>query len=276
MFKIGIFSKLVQVSPRMLRHYEKCGLLTPAKIDNIQGYRYYSSSQIPYVKKIVTLRDMGFSIDEILEIIDNFEDENFVSSAIEQKREEVIKRLHEEQQKLSRLDEMWNRTDNGEYLDEHTVTIKQFPSKKILTLREKILDYSYQEEQWSKLYRHIQENNLESNMSGEIYCVYHNLGYADKNPDLEVGVIVNELGKDINNFKYRQTEEIQIAASAIFEGHYSNMAEWEGILAGWIEKNGYEVIGYEHIIGYKHPFNESNPNNYVTEMFFPIKKIIGE
>jgi hypothetical protein len=36
MSKIGEFSKLVRVSPRMLRHYEKCGLLNPAKLMHIQ------------------------------------------------------------------------------------------------------------------------------------------------------------------------------------------------------------------------------------------------
>ena len=65
MFKIGEFSKLVRVSPRMLRHYEKCGILYPAEIDKFTGYRGYSAGQIPLVQRIITLRDMGFSIEEI-------------------------------------------------------------------------------------------------------------------------------------------------------------------------------------------------------------------
>lgn len=65
MFKIGDFSKLVRVSPRMLRHYEKCRLLYPAEIDKFTGYRQYSAAQIPLLTNIVTLRDLGFSIDEI-------------------------------------------------------------------------------------------------------------------------------------------------------------------------------------------------------------------
>ena len=60
LFKIGEFSKLVRVSPRMLRHYEKCGLLNPAEIDRFTGYRQYSAAQIPLLTNIVTLRDLGF------------------------------------------------------------------------------------------------------------------------------------------------------------------------------------------------------------------------
>jgi len=74
LFKIGDFSKLVRVSPRMLRHYEKCGLLYPAEIDRFTGYRQYSAAQIPLLTNIVTLRDMGFSIDEIGDILPRFDD----------------------------------------------------------------------------------------------------------------------------------------------------------------------------------------------------------
>ena len=51
MFKIGEFSQLVRVSPRMLRHYEKCGLLYPAEIDPYTGYRQYSAGQIPLLSR---------------------------------------------------------------------------------------------------------------------------------------------------------------------------------------------------------------------------------
>jgi DNA-binding transcriptional MerR regulator len=62
----------------MLRHYEKCGLLYPTEIDKFTGYRYYSAGQIPLLTNIVTLRDMGFSIDEIGDILPHFD----LSSAV--------------------------------------------------------------------------------------------------------------------------------------------------------------------------------------------------
>jgi DNA-binding transcriptional MerR regulator len=62
MFKIGEFSKMVRVTSRMLRHYEKCGLLTPTEIDRFTGYRMYTAMQIPILYRIVQLRDMGFGV----------------------------------------------------------------------------------------------------------------------------------------------------------------------------------------------------------------------
>jgi len=62
MFKIGEFSRLTQVSIRMLRYYDETGLLKPAKIDKFTNYRLYSTEQISTLNKIIFLRDFGFHI----------------------------------------------------------------------------------------------------------------------------------------------------------------------------------------------------------------------
>ena len=53
MFRIGEFSKLTQVSIRMLRYYDEVGLLTPAEVDKWTGHRLYSVEQIPRLNKIL-------------------------------------------------------------------------------------------------------------------------------------------------------------------------------------------------------------------------------
>ena len=49
MFKIGEFSRLTQVSVRMLRYYDETGLLKPAHIDPWTGYRLYAEIVITYI-----------------------------------------------------------------------------------------------------------------------------------------------------------------------------------------------------------------------------------
>lgn len=53
MFQIGEFSKLTQVSVRMLRYYDETGLLKPAKINKFTNYRLYSTEQIELLNKII-------------------------------------------------------------------------------------------------------------------------------------------------------------------------------------------------------------------------------
>ena len=65
MYRIGLFSKINKVTVKTLRYYDKIGLLKPAYIDRENDYRYYISAQLPELHKIISLRQSGFSINEI-------------------------------------------------------------------------------------------------------------------------------------------------------------------------------------------------------------------
>ncbi|WP_226344273.1 MerR family transcriptional regulator [Agilicoccus flavus] len=62
---IGDFARLGQVSVRMLRHYDATGLLRPVHVDEWTGYRSYDPEQLPALNRIIALRDLGFSLDQI-------------------------------------------------------------------------------------------------------------------------------------------------------------------------------------------------------------------
>ena len=65
MYKIGELSKLCKVSVKTLRYYEREGLLIPDEVDTFTGYRYYSPSKIDECNKILALKELGFTLDEI-------------------------------------------------------------------------------------------------------------------------------------------------------------------------------------------------------------------
>ena len=70
MFRIGEFSRLTQVTVRMLRYYDETGLLRPARVDPRTGYRLYETRQIPRLNQIIYLRDSGFNVAEIVAALD--------------------------------------------------------------------------------------------------------------------------------------------------------------------------------------------------------------
>jgi len=88
MFKIGEFSKMTQVSIRMLGYYDETGFLKPAEIDAFNNYRFYSVEQIPILNKIIFLRDLGFNVSEIGHALDHWNDE-YVVMLIDKKRIEM-------------------------------------------------------------------------------------------------------------------------------------------------------------------------------------------
>ena len=80
MLKIGDFSKLSRVSIRMLRHYDDIGLIKPAEVDNMTGYRYYREDQLFTIGRITALKDMGFSLADIVRVLEIYDDKDKLDS----------------------------------------------------------------------------------------------------------------------------------------------------------------------------------------------------
>lgn len=74
---VGAFAKLCGVTPRTLKHYEDCGLLRPAAVGE-NGYREYTVSQSDRVSAILLLRDHGFSLAEIREMLSHSDLESLI------------------------------------------------------------------------------------------------------------------------------------------------------------------------------------------------------
>jgi len=65
MVNIGEFARLGGVSTRMLRHYDALGVLKPAHVDTYSGRRSYDVAQLPVLNRLVALKGLGFSLDEV-------------------------------------------------------------------------------------------------------------------------------------------------------------------------------------------------------------------
>jgi len=71
MYTIGEFARMAQVSRRQLRHWDEIGLLQPAKVDPKTGYRYYSATQLTTLNRVVALKELGLSLDQIQRFIND-------------------------------------------------------------------------------------------------------------------------------------------------------------------------------------------------------------
>jgi DNA-binding transcriptional MerR regulator len=65
MFSIGEFARHGRVSVRMLRHYDAIGLLRPACVDPASGYRFYQASQLAELNRLVALKELGFTLQQV-------------------------------------------------------------------------------------------------------------------------------------------------------------------------------------------------------------------
>lgn len=105
MYKIGEFSKLVNVSARMLRHYDEQKIFSPAYSDSESGYRMYTIDQIPQLNQVLLLRDSGFKINEINTALARLNDLAFLEQLLEKKKAESRSAIAAEEKKLQKIEE---------------------------------------------------------------------------------------------------------------------------------------------------------------------------
>lgn len=272
MFKISEFSRLVRVSPRMLRHYEKCGLFYPAEIDKFTGYRQYGAAQIPLISNIVKLRDMGFSIDEIGEVLPHMENPDYMDRVLRTKMAVVRLSITAEQEKLDMLIEMSDNVRKEKKIMVYEVKLQELPSIKVLTLRSTIPQYRDEGILWEKLGKFMGENGIV--MADNGYSTYFDEEYKENDPDVEIAIPVEKLGESNGEFIYKEYPPIQLAAtvrfSGPFDGGYDAGCEK---LASWMEENGYEFAGNLRGHTIVSPMDEENPEKWLTELQAPVKKI---
>ena len=101
MFKIGEFSQITQISIRMLRYYDENELLVPEYIDEFTGYRMYGINQIEELNKIIFLKNLGFSIKEMKNMIPKW-NEDEIRSNLELQVTKIEDTIKNEQEKLSK------------------------------------------------------------------------------------------------------------------------------------------------------------------------------
>ena len=82
LLRIGEFSTLTRLSVRMLRYYDASQVLIPAAIDQVTGYRFYSSSQVRDARLIRQLRDVGFSVSAIAALLPLRDDPDALGRAL--------------------------------------------------------------------------------------------------------------------------------------------------------------------------------------------------
>lgn len=270
MFKIGEFSKFTQVSIRMLRYYDEIGLFNPIEVDELTGYRYYSAKQITKLNKIVTLRDMGFVIAEIIEVM-NCKTDDEILEILKRKHKVIKQTLEKENLKLEKVNIMMGSLGKETFKMNYEVNLKEVPAYKVASLRDTIAAYNREGELWGRLGAFMERNKIPC--SGIAFAIYHDGEYKEKDVDVEVVACTDKILEDKEGITFREVESVPCMASIMVPGDFSNIAPAYNSLANWIEESDYQTCGLARQVTHKGPWCEDNPENYLTEIQIPVKKI---
>jgi DNA-binding transcriptional MerR regulator len=104
MFSIGEFARHGRVSVRMLRHYDAIGLLRPASVDPASDYRFYQASQLAELNRVIALKDLGFSLQQVQAILTEQVSAAELRGMLKLRRAEIHAQIEAETARVARVE----------------------------------------------------------------------------------------------------------------------------------------------------------------------------
>ena len=271
MLKIGDFSKLSRISIRMLRHYDEMGLLVPGNVDQFTGYRYYSESQLLLANRINCLKDMGFSLAVISEIIKTYDNPNALHQFLMLKKAEMKEQSDKIERQLLLLEGALNLILKGENAITYAVILKEMPQRYVASLRKNIPSHDHSGMLWEQMTKELEPQNVQYTYPCNAISVFHDDEYKEINIDLEIQISVEGSYQDTKNVAFKKVPPLLIA-STTFKGSYDQIAAVNQVVADWINDNNYELDNGMIMIYHVTPEKDKNPDNWITEICYPVKK----
>ncbi len=134
MYSIGEYARIAQVSKRLLRYYDEIGLFQPIKIDRHSGHRYYSASQLPELNRILALKDLGISLNQIQRFVRDDISPAEIQGMLSLRKAELEQQVLSELQRIrtieSRLKQIQDRDSLG-----RDVIVKEVPEQRFVSAR---------------------------------------------------------------------------------------------------------------------------------------------
>ncbi len=270
MLKIGDFSKLSQITVKALRLYDQLGLLKPAYVDDFTAYRYYSADQLPRLNRILALKDLGFSLEQIAKLLDENLPPAEIRGMLRLKQAELQGLVEEEQARLWRIEIRLKQIEQEDSMPKYEVVMKNVEPIKVASIREIIPNFTA----LPKLYDELLEYQKQQGVKESTYCagIWHDPAYKESDIDWEAVVSFDADMPTTERVKIYELPSFDKMACVVHHGSYKQSCQAYTALISWIETNGYKIAGPNrevYIIG----GNEQDNDSYVTEVQFPVIKV---
>ena len=264
LYKIGMFANMNRVTIKTLRYYDEQKLLEPVYVDNENGYRYYKAGQMAQMQRIIALKNMGFSTEDIRKII-NGADEKAIFS---EKKQQILNEISVLTAKLAQIERYLSKDCVNL---ETPVVLKEIPEVIVCTMERRIKSYD-------ELFELMPQMGTQMESIGCVcakpeYCFTHYLesGYKEEEILVEICEAVTEVKADYQNVRFKVFPKINEAACIFHKGSYNELHKSYSILIGYIEENGYEICGNIRESYIDGVWNKETDNEWLTEIQIPVR-----
>ncbi|HUG35169.1 MAG TPA: GyrI-like domain-containing protein [Anaerolineales bacterium] len=271
MIKIGDFARLSQVSVVTLRYYDEADLLKPVKVDPFTGYRFYSADQLPRLNRILALKDLGFSLEQIKIMLADSLSNDQLRGMLTLQRNEVEKRLGDEQERLRRIESRLRQIEMENKMSNYDVVIKTIPAMLVASRRVNIPTNDQVPQilgpAFDEAYAYIRKQGAKD--TGPCLALWHSPADVYENEDAEAVVPIDRLLEGTNRVKVYQLPALEVAA-VVHQGVFEDFTQGHAALLEWIDANGYKIVGPYREVYIQH--DKKRLTDTTTEIQFPVEK----
>lgn len=277
MIRIGEFSKLVQVPVATLRYYDQVGLLKPIKVDRFTGYRFYSASQLPRLHRILALKGLGFSLEQIgMALAEGLNPEQ-MRGMLRLRHAQISQQLVDAQSRLVEVEVRLQQIEREEELSAYDVMLKRVEPLLIASVRAILPDHSASGALFPEVYEALGSHVAEAlgphpGEAGQTMVVWYDTEHKVQDVDGAAAFILRCRVPDSGRMHVHELPATTMAAT-VHHGAYNTLGQAHEAILRWIEANGYRIAGPDREVYLYNsmPIRLDDPS-YVTELQYPVEK----
>jgi DNA-binding transcriptional MerR regulator len=290
MLKIGEFSRLSQVTIKTLHHYDDLGLLKPVRIDPVTNYRFYTVEQLPRIHRIMALKEMGLSLEQIGIMLEKELSTEEMRGMLRFKQSEIQQEMREVQRQLAMVEFRLRMIEAEINFPELDVVMKRLESMRVLsffaathTTLEKGL--AYRSMVVSTVQKAIADKVIQHTgvvidvFHGETIIPFTSPDMKEQQHEILLGVKNTQEAiklKGIGQLTVREEPAVETAATVMLDTsdlkdiNIAGYAEKATLLRRWAIAHGYKPHDLIRYLSHRGILNSSNPEEYVIEVQLPV------
>jgi DNA-binding transcriptional MerR regulator len=273
MFRIGDFSRIARVSARLLRFYDEIGLLEPAHADAHSGYRYYTAAQLARLNRITVLKDLGFSLEQIGDILKADISAGELRNMLLMRRNDVERTLTVEAQRLRHIELRITQIETEGRLSAEDVVVRPEPARQLLSMRRTVASFREARGMLDAL-QQLAAPLLSKRHAGQAVVISHSPQFEQEELDLEFGLAF-DLDAPIRSrpgsgLTLGELPAVERMAVCVRNGPPDEAYLVTSRIGAFLEQNG-ETLGGPNRELFLHLPEPSRVQDSVVEMQFPLQ-----
>jgi DNA-binding transcriptional MerR regulator len=276
-FKIGDFSRIARVSCRLLRYYDELGLLKPAQLERDSGYRYYSASQLPRLNRILVLKELGLSLEEIARVLDSNLSAAELRGMLMVRRNDAQRALAEEMERLRHIESRIAQIDAEGELSVDDVIMRSEPAQQLLSARRIVPSFAAARDLIRELSESVSALRSKG-VLGRLTAIAHAQEFEVDRIDVEAGFVLQGEAPQSQvrlangeTLSVRELPAVERMATCVRIGLPERAHLITGKIGVFLEANGYALAGPGREV-FLQPPRPDRMEESVVEMQFPVVK----